>query len=34
MSAVLKADPTRHTEMIKEELKFMVAQDIDTLGIE
>ncbi len=34
MAAVLKAEPTRHTEMIKEELKFMVAQEIESLGIE
>ncbi|MEE2699206.1 MAG: hypothetical protein VX923_05865 [Pseudomonadota bacterium] len=29
MAAVLKAEPTRHTEIIKEELMFMVAQEID-----
>ena len=28
ISAVLKAEPTRHTEIIKEELKYMVAQDL------
>ena len=33
MAAVLKAEPTRHTEIIKEELKFMVAQEIDSLAI-
>jgi hypothetical protein len=31
MAAVLKAEPTRHTEIIKEELRFMVAQEIDSL---
>jgi hypothetical protein len=30
MAAVMKAEPTRHTEIIKEELKFMVAQEIDS----
>ena len=29
MSGVLAAEPTRHTEIIKEELKYMVAQEID-----
>lgn len=32
MAAVLKAEPTRHTEMIKEELNFMVAQEIDSFA--
>jgi len=33
MAAVMQADPTRHTEMIQEELKFIVAQEIDSLNI-
>ncbi|NQU60933.1 MAG: hypothetical protein HQ512_07360 [Rhodospirillales bacterium] len=33
ISGVLKAEPTRHTEIIKEELKFMVAQNIGELGV-
>ena len=28
ISAVLKAEPTRHTEIIKEELKYIVAQEL------
>ncbi len=32
ISAVLKAEPTRHNEIIKEELKYMVAQEIGELG--
>ncbi len=32
MSGVLAAEPTRHTEIIKEELKYMVAQEIGDLG--
>ena len=31
MAAVLKAESTRHIEIIKEELKFMIAQEIDSL---
>ena len=27
MSAVLKAEPTRHTEVIKEELKYLINQE-------
>jgi hypothetical protein len=33
MAAVMQAEPTRHTEMIQEELKFIVAQEIDSLNI-
>jgi len=33
ISGVLKAEPTRHTEIIKEELKFMVAQNIGEFGV-
>jgi len=32
MAAVLKAEPTRHTEVIKDELKYMVAQDMGGLS--
>ena len=33
MAAVLKAEPTRHTEIIKEELKYMVAHEMGGLKI-
>ena len=33
IKAVLKAEPTRHTEIIKEELKYMVAHEISDLGL-
>jgi len=33
MSGVLEAEPTRHTEIIKEELQYMVAQELDALDI-
>ena len=32
ISSVLKAEPTRHNEIIKEELRYMVAQEIGDLG--
>ncbi len=33
ISAVLQAEPTRHIEIIKEELKYMVAHEIGGLGL-
>jgi hypothetical protein len=33
MSGVMAAEPTRHTEIIKEELQYMVAQEIDTMEV-
>ncbi|MDA0304725.1 MAG: hypothetical protein O3B76_00315 [Proteobacteria bacterium] len=33
ISSVLKAEPTRHTEIIKEELKYMVAHEMATMEL-
>ncbi|MBT3306011.1 MAG: hypothetical protein HN377_05955, partial [Alphaproteobacteria bacterium] len=33
MAAVLKAEPTHHTEVIQEELKYMVAQEMGGLAL-